>query len=256
MITIYRKVIPIILAVCLPVLALSAGDFGKAQSRRLFTRPVFHRSLLTKEVLPAVQSGTRAPSPAAGMVLSLVLPGAGELYTGSRKMASIFFGAEVLFWSAFASFRVYGLWKKNDYEQFAVSHAGISLSGKDHDYFLALEHYDNVRAYNEAKLRERDFDALYPETSEYNWQWDSRSSRLEYETLRVASDRAFERSLIVIGGIVLNHLVSAVDALRLGRKTREKRETGGTRNPVEMPLQMGLAGLPEGGIRIMAVKHF
>jgi hypothetical protein len=165
-------------------------------------------------------------------------------------MASIFFGAEVLLWSTFASFRVYGNWKKHDYEQFAVSHAGITLSGKDRDYFVALEHYDNLRAYNEAKLKERDFDALYPETSEYDWQWDSRSSRLEYETLRVASDRAFERSLIVIGGIVLNHLVSAVDALRLGRKARD-----GSR-PAESSLQVGLAGLPEGGIRVMAVKHF
>lgn len=183
------------------------------------------------------------PSRAGAFFLSLLLPGAGEYYAGSKKMAGIFLGTEALLWSTFTSFRVYGKWKKNDYERMAIAHAGVSAEGKDHDYFVALELYDNIREYNAEMMRNRDFDALFPENEEYSWQWDSRESRLKYERLRVASDNAFERSLLVVGGVLLNHLFSAVDALRLAQ---------GAAKGVEV----GLAPLPEGGFVLGIFKQW
>jgi len=178
---------------------------------------------------------------------SFTLPGAGEYYAGSSKMAKVFLGSEAILWATYFSFRTYGNWKKNDYQQFAVSHAGVKLSGKDHQYFVNIENYNDIREYNDAKLRQRDAGALYPENKDYTWQWDSKSSRLRYVKLRVASDRAYNRSLFVIGGVILNHIVSGIDAIRVVRKNQGLRKSG---------VKVGVIGLPEGGIILTLWKVF
>ena len=110
-----------------------------------------------------------------------------------------------------------------------------------------MENYDNIRDYNQAKLQQRDVDAMYPENDAYAWDWDSETSRKTFESLRLASDTAYKRSLFVIGGVLLNHLISAIDAVRLARK-------GGQANPNRATV--GVAGVPHGGVIVMIRKPF
>lgn len=187
------------------------------------------------------------PSKAKAFLLSFILPGAGEYYAGSNRMARIFLGTEVFLWTTYFSLRTYGNWKKDDYKLFAVSHAGVDLTGKDDKYFVNIENYDNITDYNEAKLRQRNVDALYQEDGTWNWQWDSKRSRLEYEKLRISSDKAYSRSLFVIGGILVNHLVSGIDAIRIARKKQKLNEKR---------VRFGVIGLPERGVMITMWKCF
>ena len=228
------------------------GLDGSEQSEKddlsMGSSPVFFRAALVSS--PSESSVSERPAPpskAKAFFLSFLLPGAGEYYAGSKKMAKIFLGTETLLWSTYISFRMYGNWKKNDYELFAVSHAGIQTSGKDHKYYVAMENYNSLREYNEAKLRQRNLADLYPEDKQHNWQWDNKDSRNKFGALRVSSDRAFNRSLFVIGGIFINHLISGIDALRLARK-EEKRHN--------QDIQVGVAGLPEGGMVVGVWKVF
>lgn len=204
----------------------------------------FERSRLIpqKEGLTLSENDERTPSMGKAFLLSFVLPGAGEYYAGSKRMGKIFFGIEALLWATFAGFRTYGDWKKNDYIQFAAAHAGVDGTGKDHTYYVAVENYDNIRDYNDAKLRQRNVKEMYPENKAYSWQWDGESSRKTFEKLRIASDNAYSRSLFVIGGIVLNHIVSGIDALRAAKKDREVGENR---------LRVSFVGLPEGGASII-----
>jgi hypothetical protein len=216
-------------------------------ARKQFGPPAsFDRSFLIQEE-PSPGPSVNNPSKGKAFMFSLVLPGAGEYYAGSRKMARIFFGVEVFLWAAYFSFRSYGNWKRDDYRQFAAVHAGVDPSGKDHTYFVDVENYDNIRDYNQAKLQQRNVDAMYPETGEYAWDWDSEASRKTFESLRLASDTAYKRSLFVIGGVVLNHLISAIDAVRLARKS-------GPPDPNRMT--MGVAGIPHGGMMVTIHKSF
>ena len=115
------------------------------------------------------------------------------------------------------------------------------------DYFVSIENYDNIRDYNEAKLRQRNVEALYPENAIYNWDWDRESSRLEYEKLRISSDRAYDTSKIVVGLVVVNHIMSAVDALRASRATNKA---------YERRLEVGFEELPEGGAKLTVLRRF
>ena len=236
-------------------LSQSELSFGGSNSNRsekepaLFGSPAgFNRSSLVYSQDTIVHvSNPKSPSKLKAFLLSFILPGVGEYYAGSKRLTKIFLSSEIILWTAYFSFRTYGNWKKDDYIQLAVSHAGVNASGKDHQYFVNIENFDHIRAYNEVKLRQRQFDELYPENGYYSWQWDSETSRLTFERLRIASDTAYHRSLFVIGGILVNHIISGIDALRLAKKSRQESEN---------PLRIGVAGLPEGGMMVLFWKPF
>ncbi len=187
-----------------------------------------------------------SPSKAKAFLFSLILPGLGESYAGSKKMTRVFLGSELFFWTAYFSFRVYGDWKRHDYMNFAALHAGANVSGKNHKYFVNLENFDNIYDYNDAKLRQRDVESIYPENDFYSWEWDKRSNRLKYRKIRISSDSAYRNSVLIIGCIVANHLISGIDALRLAAGKKSKTEN----------LSLGFYPLLEGGVKFSIIKNF
>ncbi|HHS12443.1 MAG TPA: hypothetical protein ENN03_01600 [bacterium] len=213
--------------------------FGTAWAQSIPAEPQpFDAGFLTKS--------ESAPSPARAFFYSLLVPGLGQVYAGAGTMTRVFVASEAALWSLYFTFRTVGNWKEADYKRFAVLHAGVDPEGKDRRYYVNLEHYDSMEAYNQAKLRQRNLNAVYPAHEGYEWEWDSRESRLRYESLRVSSDKAFNRALLVTGAVVLNHLASAIDAARAARKGRIE----------ENPLHMGVMPLAEGGWMGYVVKVF
>lgn len=205
------------------------------------------RSELVQEQEDNLTVEWEKPSQARAFLLSFALPGAGEHYAGSKKMATVFAATELALWTTFTSFRIYGSWKRNDFRLYAVAHAGVDLKGKDDQYFLDIENYMTLVDYNDAKLQQRNVGAMYPETETWDWNWDSESSREAYEQMRVSSDQAYNRSLIVVAAIVLNHITSGIDAVRIARKA----------GPVdENPTRIGFFGLPEGGMVVSLSKSW
>ena len=76
------------------------------------------------------------------------------------------------------------------------------------------------------------------------WEWDSESSRKRFRSLRLSSKRAFQRATFAGGAILLNHLVSAIDAAFQGR--RAAREGSGSSVRLDfVPLS------DEGGLAVM-----
>ena len=185
------------------------------------------------------------PVPGKAFLLSFLVPGTGEWYAGSSKMAKIFFGTEVTLWAAYIAFKTYENWTVDDYALFATSHAGVDPTDKEHDYYVNVENFNSLREYNDAKLRQRNPALLYPETETYNWQWDSDSNRKKFESMRISADDAKSRALLVIGGIVINHVISGVDAVRVARKEQKRSQ-----------LSCNIRGLPEGGMQVSMQLRF
>ncbi|NQT27803.1 hypothetical protein HQ585_20770 [candidate division KSB1 bacterium] len=206
----------------------------------------FRSELVDQQEKSSTLKGT-SPSQAKAFLLSFVLPGAGEYYAGSKTMATVFASTELALWTTFASFRIYGNWKRNDYHLYAVAHAGVELSGKNDQYFVDIEDYMSLVAFNDAKLQQRNLGAVYPETEYWDWNWDNETSREAYEKMRISSDQAFNRSMIVVAAIVLNHITSGIDAVRLARKAGK---------PDENRTRIGFFGLPEGGMVVALSKSW
>ncbi len=156
-------------------------------------------------------------------LLSLVLPGAGEIYGGSKTKGKIFIFSEASLWTGFFGFRTYGAWLKKDYRVYAASHARVNLEGKSDDFFDELAFYDSRDQYNQfAPLYHRGDKQPYLE-DDWNWEWDSRESKYYYRDLKNRSKSASRKALYLVGLSMVNRIVSVVDAMKTVRAYNRKK---------------------------------
>ena len=80
-----------------------------------------------------------------------------------------------------------------------------------------MGNYSSMDDHNDEHLRFRDIDDLYPENEGWDWTWDSDKNKTTFETMRIGSDKLALRGKFIIGGLIVNHIVSAIDALYLTR---------------------------------------
>jgi len=148
------------------------------------------------------------------VLYSLLLPGMGELYVGRYDVGKYFTIGEGALWLTFTSLELYGTSLRNDARSFAGIHAGVNPAGKDHQYFIDIGNYSGIHEYTETILRNRELDRLY-DPSTHSWQWDTEANRLLYRELRMSHDRVFNNNQFVIAAVLVNHVISAINAGRL-----------------------------------------
>ena len=146
------------------------------------------------------------------MLLSLAVPGLGERYVDSNKLSKYLIVSEATWWSLFTWHSVYGGWIEEDYKTFAVAHAGIDLTGKDKKYFVNIGNFIDIYGYNQKKRLDRYDDLVYENISAYFWRWDSDSNRQRFEDMRIKRDRYNNRINYFVTGIILNHIISGINA--------------------------------------------
>jgi hypothetical protein len=158
------------------------------------------------------------------ILYSLILPGAGEWGMGRKNRAKFFFGTEFLLWIGYFGVKNYTNILQNNYQSYAAHHAGVITANKNEQYWIDIGSSLNIYDFNQQKLIERDRRALYPETDLYYWQWDSENSVRKYNAMRVKEHDWEQRATLVVGGLVLNRIISAIDVIWLLRKEKKAKE--------------------------------
>ncbi|UCE05048.1 MAG: hypothetical protein JSW07_15695 [bacterium] len=162
-------------------------------------------------------------NPKKAFLRSLILPGAGEYYVGKRTFAKTFLFTEITLWLSYFGFREYSQWVRDDALAFAATHSGAKIKGKPSQFYIDIGNYTDVYQYNDAKQRFFQFEKVYSD-EDYFWCWDSDNNRRKFENMRIASDRALNRSVFVLGAIFANHIVSAVHAVWQTNRYNKKLE--------------------------------
>jgi len=204
------------------------------------------------------------------VLLSLLLPGAGEMSLGARGRATGFFIAEGAIWTHFVWFQVAGHLRKDNYIEQAQLHAGVGVSSADDTYWKLLGQYQTSQgtgptAYEEALRREaRDNfpsdpaaqDAYVAErlpSGDRAWAWSSADARASYRDTRESSRRAFDRSKYSIAAAIANRLLSAIDTqIVRGRSS----ETHSAREVPGIPLLLLADTAPDGSGRLYLTRSF
>lgn len=152
----------------------------------------------------------------AGLAIlySLVLPGMGELYAGSYDSGKYFTIADGVLWGVFAGFNIYGNWQEDNYKSFAQSRGGVSNGGKTDEYYATIGIYQNIDDYNTAQELNREYSKVY-KTSTHYWKWTSNDERKEYRSMWSSSESAYNNVRFAVGALILNRIVSAINAVRL-----------------------------------------
>jgi hypothetical protein len=163
-------------------------------------------------------------SPSRAFFYSLLLPGSGEAYVGSEFQSRLFLGIEIIGWGLVIANMINVNTRESDYKNYAVQHANVLRQGKEDQYWIDIGKFDNLFEFNEERRRDRDIAALYPENGYYNWQWDKNETRLNYDAYRIETREIENDRLYFFAAIALNHLVSAINALRLANSYNRKQE--------------------------------
>jgi len=183
-------------------------------------RAKYHKQMRERAFFP--NAGTadqteQSPNISKGQVVlaSLILPGWGERLMGDTGRGAMFSGTETALWLTFLGANVYSQWRIQDYKSYAAQHAGVRVGNQNGQYWIDVAGSENIYSYNEDRLRDRRPDRVYPLTSHYTWNWDEHAHRIQYDLIRIQSRRAGEYVTFALGGIVINHLLSALDATYL-----------------------------------------
>jgi len=205
----------------------AAGDGADGPQAFLFRRrKKSDEAAPPKRVRPPV---TLSAERARVLLQSLTVPGWGQLTTGHRTAATVFGIAELGVWTTYTAFRVQTQLRRDAFIRTARVLGGIDLNGRDEEFqrivgsFMSSDEYNQfVVARDAANLYYKDpakFQAYYDEHSLKGadvWTWPDIDALLRYRGQRKDSQRAALRANAALAMAVVNRMLSAIHAARLG----------------------------------------
>lgn len=175
-------------------------------------------SLLPAQITEVSEAPTLKPQ-----LQSFVIPGWGEKTLQRPVRARFFIGSEIALWVSFAGSFLYSDMLQQRMIAYAAEHAGVEEKGKETQFWIDIGNYDSRDAYNEEHLRWRDYESLYPSGATWYWDWDTDQHRSRFETLRIRRDQWSLAGKFLLGGLLMNRVVSVIDVLYLQRVQHIKR---------------------------------
>ena len=146
---------------------------------------------------------------------SLLIPGWGQYYAGQAASGRRFLLAEAALWSGFFGLHQLGQVRRDHFRTYAAEHARARPQGKDGQFFDDLGFYQSRLQHDQYALYDDGpAAAVYPDTPEFFWEWDSEAARRRYRNLRNGSETAKQQALFLTGAIVGHHLIAAIHAAR------------------------------------------
>ena len=148
----------------------------------------------------------------------------GELYAEAYDSGVYFTVADGVLWGTYIGMNVYGNWQKDRYISYAQTNGGVNTESKDENYYATIGEYLNIDQYNDEKAFERSFEEMY-DTEEYFWKWNTSEERKSYRSMWVSSEQTFNNVRFVVGALLLNRVISAINAVRLVSKYNDNLNT-------------------------------
>jgi hypothetical protein len=150
-------------------------------------------------------------------VLSAALPGAGQAYVGSQR-AWVYALAEVAGWTG----RLLYLRRGHDLQNDAASYVGTPADTTSRWSFSRWEQATNGDATELRALFDRDRNVFYDEIGRdpgllEGWAGDPAATRARFSEMRKQGDDRLRYARYAGTGLWINHVVSALDALRAAR---------------------------------------
>ncbi len=179
-------------------------------------------------------------------VYSAVIPGAGQLYTGSKVKAAAFFGIEAATWAGYFVFHGKGndkttvfenfadtYWSKARYDNFLLDNYGVDDDelAQNPDGTAAFTHhlpdtktqqyYEMIGKYDQFVFGWDDVDPAVARTPE-NLPIAVSDHRLHYEDLRHDANVMFGRATASLIVMMANHVISGAEAALAARNHNRK----------------------------------
>lgn len=233
-------VLAALIPVCASARSTELAPGGGAPARSIDASLVLVSALDAREELSAVESVDGAPAgeshdPVKMFLLSMAVPGSGQIVQGDKR-GYLYLLAELAFWGGFYVFDKRGREDRDEYELFA-------RNTWRHDTYLdwyaercACDTCGLAGTYECRPLAEYGTQEFYEDIGKYDtyWRWwridndESLVSWFEYSSgdlslrdlyweMRGESDRNLRKGRYFTMAVLLNHVVSSVDAFLTAR---------------------------------------
>jgi len=207
-----------------------------------------------RSVAKEKKAGEGYKSPGKAFIFSAVAPGSGQLYVGAKR-GYVYLGIEAVAWTTSYFFHQSGKEKEDEYMDFADVHwtepalgdsVGLAPDG------VTVIRYDEEHHERIEYFYQNDKGHYYEDIGKYAYYtigWDT-GTLDDYLDMRDDSNRLLKNSDYAIMAAVVNHVVSAVDALRLARSHNLNLGHG-----VKLNLKLK-GGLHSSGVMVVASRKF
>lgn len=180
-------------------------------------------------LLGVTHTSLSAESKGLAFLQSLAVPGLNQIRS-HRNYGYAMLSAEVGIISGLLYLGEERELKQQEYFEYAYQHAHIQPRSYPDQYFRDLSRYNSsgfeAGGYN-AQVRETAMQ-MYPNDTvqqqlyidanaypaDYAWAWDSTEYRSAYSKVRVQAQDLRDYSKLALGVLIVNHLISGIDALR------------------------------------------
>lgn len=142
---------------------------------------------------------------------SFLMPGSGERDLGYYKSSKFFMQSEILLFTAcYSAFKTSDI-IKHKYISYAAQYAGATTPIDDR-YWTDIGNYNSNNDFDSEHLRMRD--SKERQWSDHPWNWQSdHIKRKKFENMRIKSDKYFLIGKFLVGGIIMNHIISSINTL-------------------------------------------
>ncbi|MDG5814417.1 hypothetical protein QA601_04965 [Chitinispirillales bacterium ANBcel5] len=153
----------------------------------------------------------------ANMALAIALPGLGHYYLDRPVSAFSYMAVDII--SLVGLIYSYGQSRNlaASAAAYAGTNAGASASVRDESYWRNVGNFMDSKEYNNVMKLNRSPGDMYVDPAMW-WRWADESFQGEFNELRESSRRFQVASSFFLGALVLNRIVSFVDARTSGRR--------------------------------------
>lgn len=165
-------------------------------------------------------TNAKKPSPRGAFFRSILIPGWGHQYLGSQhqRRARFHFGSEILLWVSYFAIDNRAANMQNRMFSYVAANAGVGIEGRERSFQLAIGQYNSLEEYNDFMERSRNWGSILPNSEQNQWFWESDEARAEYLELRDNRDRAEQQLPGLVSLMVVNRLISGLNAFTAARK--------------------------------------
>jgi len=159
--------------------------------------------------------------PKGAFLRSLVLPGWGHYYADRDNWTrgAIHLGADAILIASFAGLTIRSSNLEEQFITLASLKAGVDINDRSRTFQLAISDFNTLREYNDFQLRSRNWNRLIADLPENQWNWVSEEDRERYNNLRADREAANNQLPAVAALLVVNRVLSAVNAYSRARKS-------------------------------------
>jgi hypothetical protein len=223
---------------------LVKNDFKHLQNLSELTNSYFvYQGESTGEKVTTDVYGFKGKSVKRAFLYSLIVPGTGEFYAGSKIKAALFFGLDVTLWSFYFNYHKKGKNKENEYRGFADQHwieddyrqwlidsLGIT-SGSDQDSFWNKEKQSwDWLSHHLPDKKDQQYYEMIGKYNQFEFGWDdfpteaSQPNRNFYLDMRRDSNNLLNKAKYSVMFSLANHILSSFDAAVAVKKYNKKGE--------------------------------